>query len=831
MEQGIIEQFVNAIKQEPDDKKTTYSAIVSRIDEEGVIWVYVAGADKDTPTAQTGVEVKKGDNVTVEWRNNKLYIAGNYSNPAAGMARVVNVEMAAQAANQAAQNAVADAGRAREAAESVEGIARHAEEVAEGVEDLAKSAKTAADTAFTNLSQVQSVLEVAQWIATHGTYVKATLFNPNATYYTITATQVTEPSDDDKDSQGVLIYYELDNGIYVRTTDVAVDDQKTYYRVTGTPVAQPSAEHIADYYTLAVSEAMADYVQSHLALTNEGLYVMADDSEWKVLVRATGIDIIDGTGDTDVVVATFDNDGTTFYDGKGTANSNITAEFSTNGVKIGSESSTSRVSVSPEGFIIEDDNLLTVSEIGKGETLINHYENELVVGEKFGNNYVMLSPTNIGLIDPTGEIVLSVPYVKYNRDKTIADEGTLDFIFSSDTTETKKSGILSVTYNATTQDISMAVDGSLAPSNYGFAIKNDNKPSASILINKTAKRLARIDNISSLFHISGWLYVNFVCRIRGQDYQWTYAWQQYPPKDWNLSESFTLGGYNFRCFVKNWFDEYIEVKVVALTEEINIYMRPESYVAVRYRGLVLNGNPFLDYYGSAEAPYYSFGQRVGSTKGAYSLISGQGLEAQYPMEAVFGRYNDDNQDYVLSVGNGTDEQTLSNAFAVDWNGIVRARDKDNRFSDMFDLLRPVGSTYSTVDASFDPNDSWGGEWTKLPEGYILLSGSESGSYQVGTDTTTSGYKEYGANDKRIEDANIAHGHGFTQPTITSKYLETVKYTTGGSSPRPSTNGTTTTTGWAKASGGAVHDLGTPSQRANFNVMQKSVAVYTWIRTA
>lgn len=294
MEQGIIEQFVNAIKQEPDDKKTTYSAIVSRIDEEGVIWVYVAGADKDTPTAQTGVEVKKGDNVTVEWRNNKLYIAGNYSNPAAGMDRVVNVEMAAQAANQAAQNAVADAGRAKEAAESVEGIA--------------KSAKTAADTAFTNLSQVQSVLEVAHWIATHGTYVKATVFNPNATYYTLTATQVASPSDDDKDSEGVLIYYELDNGIYVRTTDTSVQSGKTYYNVTGTPVAQPSAEHIADYYTLNVTDAMADYIKSHLALTDDGLYVMKDGSKWKVLVKDDGVDIIDGTGTTDVVVASYGTD-------------------------------------------------------------------------------------------------------------------------------------------------------------------------------------------------------------------------------------------------------------------------------------------------------------------------------------------------------------------------------------------------------------------------------------------------------------------------------------------------------------------------------------------
>ena len=168
---------------------------------------------------------------------------------------------------------------------------------AKDAQTAADSAKQSADTAYTNLSQIQSVLEVAQWIATHGTYVKATTFNPNATYYTITATQVTTPSDDDKDSQGVLIYYELDNGIYVRTTDTSVQSGKTYYNVTGTPVAQPSAEHIADYYTLNVTEAMADYVQSHLALTDDGLYVMKDDSKWKVQIADDGVYILDPNND------------------------------------------------------------------------------------------------------------------------------------------------------------------------------------------------------------------------------------------------------------------------------------------------------------------------------------------------------------------------------------------------------------------------------------------------------------------------------------------------------------------------------------------------------
>jgi len=114
-----IGELVQALQPEPTDQDTTYEAVVSRVDEEGVVWVRLAGSDKETPTASTSAEVKRDDLVNVEWRNNKLYIAGNYSNPSAGAIRVDAVERAATVARTAAQSAVADAQIAREAAESV----------------------------------------------------------------------------------------------------------------------------------------------------------------------------------------------------------------------------------------------------------------------------------------------------------------------------------------------------------------------------------------------------------------------------------------------------------------------------------------------------------------------------------------------------------------------------------------------------------------------------------------------------------------------------------------------------------------------------------------
>ena len=85
---NVVQDFIEAIKEPPIDTNRTYSAIVSRVDNEGVVWVHLAGSEQETPTALSSSEIKIGDAVNVEWRNNKLYIAGNTSNPSAGYSTV-----------------------------------------------------------------------------------------------------------------------------------------------------------------------------------------------------------------------------------------------------------------------------------------------------------------------------------------------------------------------------------------------------------------------------------------------------------------------------------------------------------------------------------------------------------------------------------------------------------------------------------------------------------------------------------------------------------------------------------------------------------------------
>lgn len=263
VEQKILEEFVSELKPETKEKSKTYSAIVSKIDKEGTVWVRVAGSDKDTPTALVGAEVKKGDAVNVEWRNNKLYIASNYSNPAAGVGRVGAVEQAAQLAHEAANNAVTDAGRAKDAADSASASADQAQKDADSAKESAENAGEYAARAFGNLSTVQSVTETLNWITAHGTMILTTdiALDPTHVYFV-------------QDNNGD---YEVGN---------------YHYSV----VTEPKETDLSSYYVLTIDESLNNYVATHLALTDEGLWVLNDENGWRLLVAGDGVSIIDGQG-------------------------------------------------------------------------------------------------------------------------------------------------------------------------------------------------------------------------------------------------------------------------------------------------------------------------------------------------------------------------------------------------------------------------------------------------------------------------------------------------------------------------------------------------------
>ena len=272
VEQKVLEDFVQGLKPEQKDTNTVHTAIVSNIDDEGVVWVNINGSDKETPTELVATEVKRGDAVTVQWRNNKLYVASNYTNPSAGVVRVSAVEAAAQTAQSAANNAVDDAGRAKEAADEAYTFAGQAATSAGEAKISAAEAKTQAanaseyaSRALGNLSTVQSVTETLNWITAHGTMTQTTdtELDPSHVYFT-----------------------QDENGDYVVGN--------VHYSI----VAEPKKSDLSTYYVLSIDESLNNYVATHLALTDEGLWVLSDTNGWRLLVAGDGVSIIDSQGKT-----------------------------------------------------------------------------------------------------------------------------------------------------------------------------------------------------------------------------------------------------------------------------------------------------------------------------------------------------------------------------------------------------------------------------------------------------------------------------------------------------------------------------------------------------
>lgn len=192
-------------------------------------------------------------------------------------------------------------------------------------------------------------------------------------------------------------------------------------------------------------------------------------------------------------------------------------------------------------------------------------------------------------------------------------------------------------------------------------------------------------------------------------------------------------------------------------------------------------------------------------------------------------------------------------------------------SEFLDLFYPVGSYYETSNSSFDPNTAWGGTWVLEAAGNVHI-GAGTG-YALGSTG--------GASTVTLTDAQIAHGHGFTNPAYkaTGGAVQTrAAFNTGGMShneqhthnycnytyaaptgasvgipwigagfvaevggistantahvhsvPAHSHNFTQPTI--SVTSNGSVANLGTPANRAAHNNMPPYIAVNRWHRTA
>lgn len=268
-------------------------------------------------------------------------------------AEAVRAHVAADAAGESAS-------QAQESAASAQTSATAAAEGAERASDAATDAMAAARTALTGLADVQDVVGTATWLAEHGTLVLTTdtTVAEGRTYYERTGGSGTEAdpyegepttvdpwtfaaTEDAEPGEGRQ-YWQLVDGThvpaevaprYVLTEDTAVQDGTDYYEAVTDPdtgavsyvlVEDPTDEDVATYYeqrpgdpsaqglyeraatdpsalgllVLSCSESVEQYVQSHLALTGEGLRLIRDDSGYTVLLASDRMEVHDPAGAT-----------------------------------------------------------------------------------------------------------------------------------------------------------------------------------------------------------------------------------------------------------------------------------------------------------------------------------------------------------------------------------------------------------------------------------------------------------------------------------------------------------------------------------------------------
>lgn len=273
---NLASELQKTITEKDSKKRLAYDAdaVVKRVDGD-TVWVQIAGGIDETPAERT-LNAKVGDTVKVRVVNHSAFIMGNNTNPptddtvayeATYLAQNAEVhaftaEQSAIDAHKSAESARVDAAVAHDMALEAANSADEAKQEAGRAYTEAENAKSeayratgAANDALGQLSVVEDVVGTLNWISDHGTYTKTedTELDPNKTYF-------------------VKI-----NGVY-------------------TPVANPDPEQIKRYYELTLDDSIQNYISTHLALTDEGLYVVKDDLGYKILIANDGMKVYDADG-------------------------------------------------------------------------------------------------------------------------------------------------------------------------------------------------------------------------------------------------------------------------------------------------------------------------------------------------------------------------------------------------------------------------------------------------------------------------------------------------------------------------------------------------------
>ena len=355
----LIDSMKRVVKSELGSYDTT--ATVKRV-EGNTAWVHIPGGVDETPVRLT-MNAKEGDNVQVRVSDGKAFLAGNVSAPPTD-------DTTAKAAKALANRAAEDAGRAKTAADiaesyatSAQASAARAEGAAGDAQTSATQANTAANGALEGLSTVQDVIGVLDWASKNAEYTPTsdTEITPGKTYWT-------------RSGAGT----EADPYVYTPVVNPVIADIGTYYEISG------------------VDEAMADYINSHLALTDEGLYVLADNSEWKVLIASDGVYIQNSAGQT---VGEFSKDGIRLGDVNGMNYMSITSGGLSLTLDGGLTDAIAAMLVAgdPSSWTTTENNRLLPAKTDQGVSVQNFYlRSQIAEGTTISFSVTLKSPADTG---------------------------------------------------------------------------------------------------------------------------------------------------------------------------------------------------------------------------------------------------------------------------------------------------------------------------------------------------------------------------------------------------------------------------------------------------
>lgn len=144
----------------------------------------------------------------------------------------------------------------------------------------------------------------------------------------------------------------MDNVLFTPEVTEGSPSEVAYYEIVENPTGNPSAQ---GYYELDISDSVKTYVQTHLALTNNGLYVLSDQNGWKVLITNSSVEIQDDTGTTIANYSSSIQLGTTLLQHI-IVNSNGLEVWTDNSTKVASFGSTAVIGKTTSGYHVEIDN-------------------------------------------------------------------------------------------------------------------------------------------------------------------------------------------------------------------------------------------------------------------------------------------------------------------------------------------------------------------------------------------------------------------------------------------------------------------------------------------